>query len=92
MNDHTTPTATDVRNQLAAMMGELGKKNCGADTIERARAMSQVSAQFTAIVRAEIDAIRLMDETRLLASSVQAPTVQPIPQLSVVPGGRRAGQ
>lgn len=68
---------SDVRNHLVAVMEALNDESATPDeraaAIERAKAMSNLSAQFVAGVRVEIDAARLMHETGLLPSAVDAP-------------------
>lgn len=74
-------TTQDVRDYLCKAMAELADCTASAEemsvTIERAKATSNVAAQYTNLVRAEIDAIRLMDDTGRLPSSVNAPTNVP---------------
>ena len=68
---------SDVRNHLVAVMEALNDESATPDeraaAIERAKAMSNLSAQFVAGVRVEIDAARLMHETGLLPSAVDSP-------------------
>lgn len=74
-------TTQDVRDYLCKALVELG--NCDATpeemalTIERAKATSNIAAQYTNLVKAEIDAIRLMDDTGRLPASVTAPITAP---------------
>lgn len=74
-------TTQDVRDYLCKALVELGNADATADemalTIERAKATSNVAAQYTNLVKAEIDAIRLMDDTGRLPVSVTAPASAP---------------
>ncbi len=85
---------SDVRNHLVAMLEALGDEGAAPEdmerTIKRAQAVSNVAAQYTAAVRVELDAIRLMDDTNLLPDSIDAP--QQVEQVggNVLPY-RRAG-
>lgn len=60
----------DVRNHLVAMMEEIGDKNAGDEALERAKTMSQLAGAYVQAVKVEIDAIRLLDDTGRLPSSV----------------------
>lgn len=79
---------SDVRNHLVAMLEALGDESADSEsmerTIKRAQAASGVAAQYTAAVRVELDAIRLMDDTGLLPTSVDTPNAQPRPEPAVL--------
>ena len=72
-------TTQDVRDYLCKALAELADSTATteemAQNIERAKATSNVAAQYTNLVKAEIDAIRLMDETGRLPESVSAPAI-----------------
>ena len=74
-------TTQDVRDYLCKALAELGDSDATSEEmaliIERAKATSNVAAQYTNLVKAEIDAIRLMDDTGRLPASVTAPTTAP---------------
>lgn len=83
----------DVRNHIVEMMELLGDKDIPAEEmtsrIERARTVSQLAASYTGLVKVEIDAIRLMDDTGRLPGSVAEPAVVPRNgNLRAIPGGR----
>lgn len=67
----------DVRDYLLKQMAELADSDATAEEqaarIERAKATSQVATTYIAAVRTELDAIRVMDDTGRLPSSVDAP-------------------
>lgn len=65
----------DVRNHLVAMLEELGDKDCKPETVERAKAMSQVAGTYIGAVKVELDALRLAAETGHLPAAVGADTV-----------------
>ena len=71
-------TTQDVRDYLCKALAELADSTATPEelalNIERAKATSNVAAQYTNLVKAEIDAIRLMDDTGKLPMSVNAPT------------------
>jgi len=50
---------TDVRNHLVAMLEELGDTAADEKTVARAKATAEVSREYTATVKVEIDARRL---------------------------------
>lgn len=60
----------DVRNHLVGMLEELGSNEATEQTIERAKAMSQVAGQYISAVRTEIDALRLADDIGRLPVAV----------------------
>lgn len=68
---------SDVRNHLVAMLEALGDDSAEPDKmaliIERAKATSQVATTYISAVKVELDAIRLMDDTGRLSSSVAEP-------------------
>lgn len=70
----------DVRDYLLKQMAELANSDATHDEqvaiIERAKASSQVASTYISAVKAEIDAIRLFDETGRLPLSVDAPPLQ----------------
>ena len=74
-------TTQDVRDYLCKALAELADSTATpeemAQNIERAKATSNVAAQYTNLVKAEIDAIRLLDDTGRLPSSVTAPVMEP---------------
>lgn len=74
-------TTQDVRDYLCKALVELGNSDATAEemalTIERAKATSNVAGQYTNLVKAEIDAIRLMDDTGRLPASVTVPAIAP---------------
>ena len=75
----------DVRNHLVLMMESLNDGDCDALAVERAKALSSVAQQYIAAVKTEIDALRLLDDTNLAPSCIEA-----APQLRAIEGGRRA--
>ena len=83
-------TTQDVRDYLCKALVELGNADATAEemalTIERAKATSNVAAQYTSLVKVEIDAIRLMDDTGRLPASVTTPAVESR-RLGLIGGG-----
>lgn len=71
-------TTQDVRDYLCKALAELADATATQEemalNIERAKATSNVAAQYTNLVKAEIDAIKLMDDTGKLPMSVNVPT------------------
>lgn len=53
---------SDVRDHLVAMLEQLGDSEIKPEVIERAKASSNVAAQYIAAVKVEIDARRLIAE------------------------------
>lgn len=84
---------SDVRDHLVAMMEAIGDDETtpeqAALNIERAKAMSNVAAQYIAAVKVELDAVRLYDETRMLPSVIDTPA-QPEPRVLSFDPKRRA--
>lgn len=78
-------TTQDVRNYLCKALAELADATATpeemAQNIERAKATSNVAAQYTNLVKAEIDALRLMDDTGKLPTAVTAPAIAQRPRL-----------
>lgn len=74
-------TIADVRDYLCKALAELADsdddKEVMALKIERAKATSLVADKYIGAVKAEIDAIRLLDDTGRLPSSVAAPAMEP---------------
>ena len=74
-------TTQDVRDYLCKALAELADATATpedmAQNIERAKATSNIAAQYTNLVKAEIDAIKLMDATGRLPVSVTAPVTAP---------------
>jgi hypothetical protein len=74
-------TTQDVRDYLCKALVELGNSDASPEEmaliIERAKATSNVAAQYTNLVKAEIDAIRLMDDTGKLPTAVTEPSIAP---------------
>ena len=72
-------TIADVRDYLCKALAELADSDDDKDAmalkIERAKATSLVADKYIGAVKVEIDAIRLMDDTGRLPSSVDAPTM-----------------
>lgn len=70
-------TTQDVRDYLCKSLAELADSTATPEemalNIERAKTTSNVAAQYTNLVKAEIDAIKLMDDTGKLPASVTAP-------------------
>jgi hypothetical protein len=70
-------TTQDVRDYLCKALAELADSTATPEdmalNIERAKATSNVAAQYTNLVKAEIDAIRLMDDTGRFPTSVTVP-------------------
>lgn len=89
---------SDVRNHLVAMLEALGDESADpekmAATIERAKATSMVAGTYISAVKVELDAIRLMDDTGRMASSVgDVPVLEsrtPAASGAVAQIGRRA--
>jgi hypothetical protein len=81
----------DVRNLVVSMMEALDDDTMNADDmaqrIERAKATSMLAGQFVGLVKVEIDAIRLLDDTGRLPASVSEPATLPKPALRAI-GGR----
>jgi hypothetical protein len=81
----------DVRNLVVAMMEALDDDTLTADDmaqrIERAKATSMLAGQFVGLVKVEIDAIRLLDDTGRLPASVSEPATLAKPALRAI-GGR----
>lgn len=67
----------DVRDYLLKQLAELADSDATqgeqALVIERAKATSQVASTYISAVKAEIDAIRLFDDTGKLPASVPEP-------------------
>ncbi|MGE8247326.1 MAG: hypothetical protein ACN6RA_15025 [Stenotrophomonas maltophilia] len=65
---------SDVRDHLVAMLEALGDESADSEkmaaTIERAKATSMVAGTYISAVKVELDAIRLMDDTGRMATSV----------------------
>lgn len=86
----------DVRDYLLKQMAELADSDMTADeakvAIEKAKATSNVAAQYVAAVRVELDACRVMDDTGLLPGGVEAPQAvdRPQPQVLSFDARRRA--
>ena len=76
----------DVRNHLVAMMESLGEKDCRAEEIEKAKAMSMVASQYISSVKTEIDALRLADEIGQLPAVIGEAVAAP--RLRAIAGGR----
>lgn len=76
---------SDVRNHLVAMMEALNDADCDPLAVERAKAMSGVAQQYIAAAKAEIDALRLYDDTNLAVSCIEQAQVP----LRAIEGGRR---
>lgn len=74
-------TIADVRDYLCKALAELADSDDDKDVmalkIERAKATSLVADKYIGAVKVEIDAIRLMDDTGKLPSSVDAPAMIP---------------
>ena len=74
-------TIADVRDYLCKALAELADSDDDKDAmalkIERAKATSLVADKYIGAVKVEIDAIRLMDDTGRLPSSVDAPVMIP---------------
>lgn len=67
----------DVRDFLLKQMAELADSDATperlAQSIERAKASSQVASTYISAVKTELDAIRLFDDTGKLPSAIEAP-------------------
>lgn len=70
----------DVRDFLLKQMAELADSDANperlAQSIERAKASSQVASTYISAVKTELDAIRLFDDTGKLPSAIEAPITQ----------------
>lgn len=70
-------SVNDVRDFLIKQMAELADSDMDAEkaklVIEKAKASSQVAATYINSVRAEVEAVRVFDETGLLAGGVEQP-------------------
>lgn len=78
---------SDVRDHLVAMLEHLGDDSATpekmAQTIERAKATSQVAVTYISAVKIELDAIKLFDEVGRTTVAVD-----PQPRAPALPGGR----
>lgn len=74
-------TTQDVRDYLCKALAELADCDATPETmalnIERAKATSNVAAQYTNLVRVEIDAVRIMEQSGMLPGSVSTPVRAP---------------
>jgi len=70
---------SDVRDYLCKALAELADSDDSPETmalkIDRAKATSLVADKYIAAVKVEIDAIRLMDDTGRLPTSVSEPAM-----------------
>ena len=55
----------DVRDHLVAMMERLGDKDCTADDLARAKALSELAQTYTNTVKVEVDARKLLQPNEL---------------------------
>lgn len=67
---------SDVRDHLVAALEMLGDEGVAAEEmaqrIERAKAISLVAGTYIAAVRTELEAFRVVDETTLASSAIEA--------------------
>lgn len=56
---------SDVRNHLVAMMELLGNKDCSAEDLARAKALSELAQTYTNTVKVEVDARKLLGPSEL---------------------------
>lgn len=87
----------DVRDFLLKQMAELADSDMTEEqaklAIERAKATSQAAGTYIAAVRAELEAVKLFDETGMLPADIETPQAieRPRPQvLSFDPRKRAA--
>ena len=77
----------DVRGFLLKQLAELADSDMTSDeanvAIEKAKATSLVAATYVNAVRAEIEAVKVYDETGLLAGGVDAPLALPRPKQAI---------
>ena len=81
---------SDVRNLLVQAMEDLSDRDATpeelAQTVERAKQLSSIASAYVQTVKVEIDAIRLMDETDRLPSSIEQPALIEYGKLRAVGG------
>ena len=87
MNDNLKNKMGDVRNHLVAMMEALNDADTDAETIQRAKALSELAQAYTNTVKVEIDA-RRMAGVEALPTVLEQATVAPSP-MRVIEGSRR---
>lgn len=80
---------SDVRDHLVAMMERLSDDDLSPEqmesTIERAKASSALAAQYSNLVRQELEAVRLFQETTVVPTCIDAPKTE-------APAGRLDGK
>jgi hypothetical protein len=69
----------DVRDHLVAMMERLGDKDCTAEDLAKAKALSELAQTYTNTVKVEVDARKLLQPSQLppAIAALPAPSSRP---------------